>query len=154
MSIADPETVHEPLADSGDQCKHGEEAMEPTLTMGTEEAFLEKLSEHGGPHILLIGAWSQLAPILVPLVGISQINYSGGYFIASCINHPMWTARRFGCDITMPAVEFFPIVCMSSALGLVTWRLVRQRLFYIFLRQRMVLDLENDSSIKRLCVYI
>jgi len=147
------EDVRMPLASTTANAEENYGSISEEKPKSPQELFLEKMRKYGGPMVLLIQAWAALMPVIAPLLLVEHTSLRTGDFNLRCPNLPNFTPQRLLCDITLPAVCFFPGVCQSMAMGLVTWRLVRQRLFYVFLQRRILIDFDNSTYLARMVTF-
>jgi len=114
--------------------------------MSSKESFIQTIDQWGGPQSLLIAIWSETVPILSPLLLISVFNVADGGMMLNCHKMDMFTLSRLACDSSGCVVFLFPGICRGLVLSLVTWRLVRQRLWYVCLKYNILLDLDNKGG--------
>lgn len=112
----------------------------------SEEAFLEVLDQWGGWRPLWRNASFEFVRVWAPLLVISIMNAKCGYFHMRCRLYPTWSTPRTLCDLTFPWACIFPVACKSSMMFLLTWRLVRQKFFYVLFRRKIIINLDCCST--------
>lgn len=113
------------------------------------EAFLTRLDTYGGAKVLLIQAWVSLAPILAPLLIVDVETIHFGDLLVRCDWHFEATRpSRWFCDVTYVCLCIFPCLCRMMAILVATYALTRQRLFYVLLKHKILLNLEHGNLVK------
>lgn len=111
------------------------------------EAFLAKLSQWGSTHSTFLGTWMALLPIVAPLTSIFWETSSSTPVIIRCNWHfPGPTPQRLFCDVTYVAVHVFPALSSFLAIGLISWRFVRIRLFYVLLKRKVNIEMDAGRN--------
>jgi len=114
-----------------------------------EDVIEKKFGQWGGSQRLIMRTWLDLFPIILFLYIISWENTKpSSEFFLRCqrfawANQPMLRAT---CDVTFVAVANFATVSRLLAVMLVTWRLVRQKFFYVLLRHQIVISFNVGSK--------
>lgn len=108
--------------------------------------FIAKVNRFGSPVTLLISLWISMLPVCLPLAIVSYMNSRTHFYVMSCRRYQAFTFERMFCDVTYPCVMYLPVAIRLSMFCLATWGLLRKRLFYVFLRHKILIDFDDSVS--------
>lgn len=115
-----------------------------------KEAMMEAIEVRGGSLSLFVGVWGQIASVVASLLIIAVTNKQSFVFVLDCgIVFPELCWQRAVCDVTYPTVLLFPTFSMIFAVLLATWRFAYHRLYYVLLRNQVLLTFDGRSTLAR-----
>merc|ERR1719343_1495195 len=98
--------------------------------------------EKGAPLTLLIGAYGEWIPVVIPLLVIQVAILSGSTdFNLFCAGKSPLV--KCACIWTQDAVKWFGAIGLTLRFSLLTWRLLHERAYYALLQHRILIDLDN-----------